>query len=212
MRAKLAVACVVGIAMVHAGSAPASAQGAQGPSAAAATADQICASCHGPKGNSASPAFPRLAGQQKAYLEAQLKAFRDRTRGDPMAQAYMWGMTAQLSDDTIEKLASYYAAQKPVPAKRADPKLTKEGLQIFSQGIPSQSVPACSTCHGSNGEGNAVIPRLADQHAEYVLKQLVVFKSHVRADVNAPPMHTVTNTLTFEQMQAIAAYVSRIGR
>ena len=51
---------------------------------------QVCATCHGPRGNSTSPAFPRLAGQQAPYIEAQLVSFRGRTRGDPAAQAYMW--------------------------------------------------------------------------------------------------------------------------
>jgi cytochrome c553 len=50
----------------------------------------VCESCHGPGGRSISPTFPRLAGQQKDYLVAQLQAFRDKTRADPHAQTYMW--------------------------------------------------------------------------------------------------------------------------
>jgi cytochrome c553 len=72
-------------------------------------AAQVCTSCHGPGGNSTSPAFPKIAGQRAEYLENQLKAFRDRTRADPMAQAYMWGMTSQLSDSAIKNLAAFYA-------------------------------------------------------------------------------------------------------
>jgi len=68
---------------------------------AAKLAAQVCASCHGPRGDSISPAFPKLAAQRPEYLENQLKAFRDRTRADPMAQAYMWGMTSQLGDEAI---------------------------------------------------------------------------------------------------------------
>ncbi len=179
---------------------------------AAASADQICASCHGPRGNSVSPAFPKLAGQQKDYLEVQLKAFRDRTRGDPMAQAYMWGMTAQLSDDMIANLATYYAQQRPAPGKAPDPKLAQAGQAIFEQGIASAGVPACQTCHGQRAEGNAVIPRLADQHPEYLVKQLVSFKTKTRAEANAPPMHAVTSGMTFDQMESVAAYAASRGR
>ena len=179
---------------------------------AAALAGQICASCHGPRGNSVSPAFPKLAGQQKDYLEVQLKAFRDRTRGDPMAQAYMWGMTAQLSDDMITNLAAFYAQQKPTPGKAPDPKLAQVGRPIFEQGIASAGVPACQTCHGQRAEGNAVIPRLADQHPEYLVKQLVSFKSRTRAEAGAPPMHAVTSGMTFDQMEAVAAYAASRGR
>ena len=70
----------------------------------------VCSSCHGPDGRSSSPTFPRLAGQQKDYIVAQLQAFRDKTRADPHAQTYMWGMAARLSDATIDGIATYYGS------------------------------------------------------------------------------------------------------
>jgi cytochrome c553 len=68
----------------------------------------ICASCHGPNGQSVNPLWPNLAGQKEQYLVKQIKAFRDGTRQDPM----MAPMVAALSDDDIANLAAYYAAQK----------------------------------------------------------------------------------------------------
>jgi cytochrome c553 len=174
---------------------------------AARLAAQVCASCHGPKGRSTSNAFPRLAGQRQEYLQAQLKAFRDRTRADPMAQAYMWGMASQLTDETIAKLAAYFSAQTPVPGKAGDPKLVETGRAIFEQGLPAANVPACLTCHGKDAEGSATVPRLAGQHPEYLLKQLVMFKSELRSGAGAPIMHAITTSLTFDQMQAVAAYL-----
>jgi cytochrome c553 len=50
-------------------------------------ASKVCATCHGPAGQSVAPTFPRLAGQTAEYLETQIKAFRDRTRADPHARA-----------------------------------------------------------------------------------------------------------------------------
>src|SRR5215472_13001224 len=88
---------------------------------------RVCATCHGPRGNSTSPAFPRLAGQQAAYLEAQLTGFHDRTRGDPAAQAYMWGMASQLDAQDIKQLAAYYAAQRPVTGSLGDKALMAQG-------------------------------------------------------------------------------------
>jgi cytochrome c553 len=35
-------------------------------------------------------------------------------------------------------------------------------------------------------------PRLAGQHAEYLVKQVVMFKREVRAGANAPIMHAVS--------------------
>jgi len=171
-------------------------------------ANQVCASCHGPRGDSISPAFPKIAGQRAEYLENQMKAFRDRTRADPMAQAYMWGMTSQLGDDTIKKLAVFYSGQKPPQGKTADPKLAQAGKAIYEGGIPAAKVQACATCHGKNAEGNGIFPRLAGQHAEYLVKQLVLFKSSMREGSNAPVMHNVSTGIAFEQMEAVAAYLA----
>jgi cytochrome c553 len=165
----------------------------------------ICASCHGPTGKSVSSAFPRLAGQTKEYLAGQLKAFRDRTRGDPMAQAFMWGMSSQLSDDTIAQLAAYYAKQKPVPGKPGDPMLIKMGQTIFEGGIPSANVEACATCHTANA---GVTPTLTGQHPEYLLKQLALFNTKLRLEANSPEMHAVSVGMTFGQMEAVVAYLA----
>lgn len=175
---------------------------------AARMARQVCASCHGPAGQSISSAFPRLSGQQPQYVEAQLKAFRDRKRGDPMAQAYMWGMASQLDDATIRSLATYYARQKPMRGPAADAALAQNGKGIFENGIPGDGVPACAGCHGKNGEGENGYPRLAGQHAEYLVKQLSLFKSELRAGAQAPLMHEVTAGLSFDQMTQVAAYLS----
>ena len=171
-------------------------------------ASQVCASCHGPRGDSISPAFPKIAGQRAEYLENQMKAFRDRTRADPMAQAYMWGMTSQLSDDAIKKLAVFYSGQKPAAGKAGNPRLAQSGKAIYESGIPAEKVQACAACHGKNAEGNGIFPRLAGQHAEYLVKQLVLFKSSMREGSNAPVMHNVSTGIAFEQMEAVAAYIA----
>jgi cytochrome c553 len=171
-------------------------------------ATEVCASCHGPRGESISPAFPRLAGQQAQYVEEQLKAFRDRTRADPMAQAYMWGMTSQLNDPTIKALSRYYAGQKAVSGRVSNSKLEEQGRTIYRSGIPAGNVEACVNCHGANGEGTATFPRLAGQHAEYLVKQLVLFKSQLRSDTNAPTMHKISAGMSFEQMEAVGSYLS----
>lgn len=182
------------------------------PAAGAADAEitrmaaQICASCHGPRGDSISPAFPRLAGQNAPYIEAQLKAFKDQTRGDPYAQAYMWGMVAQLDEDTMRRLAEYYAAQKPHQGQRGEPAAMAEGRRIFDSGLADAGIAPCASCHGENAQGKDAIPRLAGQHPEYLVKQLAAFKSLQRA--NAPVMHVMTQNMTLSQMQAVAQYAA----
>ena len=169
-------------------------------------ANNVCMSCHGPEGRSVSPIFPRLAGQQKAYLVAQLQAFRNHTRSDPLAQAYMWGMASQLSDSGIDELASYYSAQQPVAGTAGDPKLMAAGKKIFTDGIPAEKVPACMSCHGVDAQGVGAFPRLGGQHPEYLLAQLERFKSGERS--NAPIMLGVVHNMTADQFKAVAAYAA----
>jgi cytochrome c553 len=179
---------------------------AQSQQDAKSLATGVCSACHGPEGRSVSPVFPRLAGQQPAYIVLQLDAFRSHTRGDPSAQAYMWGMASQLSDDTMKVLADYYSSQKPVHEKAGDPALMAEGKKIYSGGIQAQNVPACATCHGPNAEGMGAFPRLAGQHVDYLVAQLQGFQSGTRA--NAPIMLGVVRSMNAEQIRAVAVYAA----
>jgi cytochrome c553 len=167
----------------------------------------VCSSCHGPDGRSISPTFPRLAGQQKDYIVAQLQAFRDKTRADPHAQTYMWGMAARLSDATIEGIAAYYASQAPVAGEPSASPQVAGGKKIFTEGIPSESVPACMSCHGENAEGNGPIPRLAGQHQAYLARQLEAFASMARAN---EIMHENSKDLTPQQISEVTAYLATL--
>src|SRR5271163_3828844 len=80
---------------------------------------ETCGTCHGVNGRSVSPTFPNLAAQQASYIDLQLKAFKDQSRADPDAQAYMWGMASLLSDSMITALAGYFAAQPAAPPGKA---------------------------------------------------------------------------------------------
>ncbi|HSY07664.1 MAG TPA: c-type cytochrome [Steroidobacteraceae bacterium] len=171
-------------------------------------AETTCANCHGVSGRSISPAFPNLAAQTVPYLQAQLHAFRDQTRADPDALSFMWGMASQLSDATIEAISAYYAAQAPSRAKSGDPKLVARGRQIFEEGVASQGIPACTACHGPEARGNDGFPRLAGQHADYLVKQALVIQRGLRA---APVMHDVIKDLSQDQMRAVATYLESLS-
>jgi cytochrome c553 len=168
---------------------------------------ETCGTCHGVNGRSVSPTFPNLAGQTAAYIEAQLKAFKDQSRADPDAQAYMWGMASQLSDTTIGALAGYFAAQPAAPGRGGNSTLIAQGKRLFEEGVPARQIPPCASCHGAHAEGLAFFPRLAGQHAPYLLKQLIVIQSVLRT---APVMHGVIKDLTKDQMLAVVAYLESI--
>jgi len=169
---------------------------------------QTCGTCHGTNGRSVSPTFPNLAAQTAPYIEAQLKAFKEQTRADPDAQAYMWGMAAQLSDAQISELADYFSKQPaPAPGKSGGPAAIARGKHVFEEGVPARQIPPCASCHGAHGEGMATFPRLAGQHAPYLLKQILVIQNALR---NAPVMHGVAKELSRDQIEAVAVYLESI--
>lgn len=186
----------------------ASAQGAPTPPRQAPQlAIAVCGTCHGVDGNSINPMFPRLAGQRKWYLKQQLHEFKNESRGDPYAVAYMWGMANQLSNKTIDALADYFSAQKTGPGAHHSAGTVAAGRAIFQGGLPTQGVPPCAACHGPSALGTKMAPRLAGQHAEYIMKQLESFQDNMR---NVAVMHGVAMTLHRKQMKMVADYLESL--
>ncbi|MEY8878286.1 MAG: cytochrome c [Leptothrix sp. (in: b-proteobacteria)] len=173
-------------------------------------AQQVCSNCHGLGGTAVSPVFPNLAGQVEAYTVAQLKGFKGHGRQDPAGFEYMWGLSRSLSDAQIDGLASYYAAQVPVrqPVEAPFARIAA-GQPIFETGLAEQGVPACSSCHGDQAQGQAMFPRLAGQHADYLVKQLLVFQ---RTDERpeGSVMKTVAHALTPQNISDVAAYLQAL--
>jgi cytochrome c553 len=172
-------------------------------------ARQWCANCHRADGNSISPLFPRLAGQQPDYLEQQLRAFRAKSRSDRSAHDYMWGVAGTLDDATISGLAAYFAAQKPIPNPNpVDSTLVGVGRELYQSGRAASGIAACATCHGAKAEGSAIAPRLAGQHTAYIVKQLHVFETSQRPTATA--MQTIIKSLSESDMRALGTYVQTL--
>lgn len=171
----------------------------------AVTAVQVCSNCHGVDGNSVSPNFPRLAGQQPLYLIAQLENFRSHHRSDPAGFEYMWGISHSLSDDQIKGLAEYFSKQVPKPNAPVNAQQMAAGKEIYEKGVPAKDTPPCFACHGPKAEGTANFPRLANQHQDYLVKQLHVFQETEGRP--GTPMKQITHSLSPEEMEAVAGYL-----
>jgi cytochrome c553 len=72
-----------------------------------------CVPCHGELGISTVPDAPNLAGQPRAYLVGQLKAYRQGKR----THEIMTVIAKPLTDADIEQLADWYSSIA-VEAKR----------------------------------------------------------------------------------------------
>jgi cytochrome c553 len=204
---------VATIAMLAAGCANPGRSRALGDPAVSGTtlAQQVCSNCHGRHGIATSPNFPNLAAQQPDYITAELKSFRDRHRRDPAGFEYMWGISRHLSDAQIQGLADYFAAQPPARTPYAgDATQLATGRSLFTQGQAERGIPACATCHGAQGQGAGGFPRLAGQHADYVVKQLTIFQRSGDERPQGQVMTVVGHRLTSDDIRVVATYVESL--
>jgi cytochrome c553/uncharacterized protein (DUF302 family) len=134
--------------------------------------NRSCALCHGLYGQGTpSRLSPRLAGQDKEYLEKATKEYRDGVRAAP-TMVKTSGLD-QMTDQDIADVAAYLAklevpgyALFDVKAIQGD---AKDGVKDFKE---------CKNCHGTDGMGkpDKDIPRLAGQHTPYLFQSMKMFQ------------------------------------
>lgn len=169
---------------------------------------KVCATCHGQDGNSTTPAWPKIAGQSESYLIRELTEYRKGAKG-ARNESVMAAMVQSLSDQDIQDLAAYFASQKPSPGT-AQSDLVALGEKIYRGGNMKTGVPACSACHGVQGQGNAFakFPRLSGQQAAYTADQLKKFQSGARANDPNAIMRDISKRMSDQEIQAVSSYVS----
>lgn len=160
----------------------------------------VCAACHGPNGNSASPQYPTLAGQNARYIYLELKDFKEGRRHDPQ----MDPMAATLERDDMLALADYFSKQKPRPnGFKADPAKVAAGRKKTDEVL-------CPMCHLGEFAGQNEIPRVAGQQYAYVKKQLEDFKAKRRTN-DAGNMTSVSATLSDADIENLAHYIANLN-
>lgn len=79
---------------------------------AALYAEKTCIACHGKDGKKTlTPAYPKVAGQNAAYIEAQMKDIKNGVRANGSSAA-MKGVMHLVSDAEIKELAQYISKLK----------------------------------------------------------------------------------------------------
>lgn len=177
---------------------------AAGDAEAGAQKSAVCGACHGADGNSFNPEWPNLAGQHAGYIAAQLALFRDGVRDNPL----MMPMAMTLTEQDMADLGAYYAAQ-PASGLEADPTNYRAGGQLYRGGDRARGLPACITCHGPQGKGNAPAqyPAIHGQHAAYSHAQLQAYAAGVRKPAANDIMQIIAARLSDEEMRAVASYM-----
>ena len=171
--------------------------------------DEACVFCHGEKGEASNPIYPRLAAQNREYMARQLRLFRSGERKSDI----MNEQAGDLTDEEIEALATYFAAQPPLGHKLAEDEWERQlwevGRYVYRYGDPFENIPPCMTCHGKDARGSKTLPRLAGQHRKYIVNQLQAFKTGKRQTDNAM-MRSIAKNLSRLAMEGVALYLSTL--
>ena len=165
-----------------------------------------CGACHGADGNSVNPVWPSLAGQHATYAVAQLQAFKNGSRSEPL----MLGQGMTLSDEEMRNLAVYFASMPAAAKAVADPSIVDRGQRLYRGGDRDNNSAACIACHGPTGRGNpaAAYPSLKGQYATYTAAQLRAYASGARqSDGPTKVMRDIASSLSEEDIVAVASYI-----
>ena len=159
---------------------------------------EACTVCHGPGGNSPTPAIPSIAGQPKIFIENQLVLIREGLRDVPAMKAVMGG----LNDQEIIALAVHFSAQ-PVVAPTGPVQAER-----FRLGAAVSQRALCGTCHLPGYVGQNQVPRLAGQHEIYLAATLKMYR-----DAPAPGRDTAMSAVLYglkdAELDALAHYLAQ---
>jgi len=150
-----------------------------------------CRTCHGIEGHAKMPIVPHIGGENPAYIEHQLTAFRDGQRVHEMMSVVARG----LSDQAIADLAAWYSAQEPVAT-------------LGPGQDPANAPEACIACHGADGIAQIEdAPNLAGETVMYIDTQLKAFRTGKRThEVMSPIAAEMTN----DEIRAVAEWYSSV--
>lgn len=172
----------------------------------------VCTSCHMPTGMGLPNMAPMIAGKNTEYLSHQIDLFLNGGRSDPL----MTPMAALVSDpqkkaEAINYFASLTAPEIKNPEQRGDQAIIEDpARKLVYQGDWNRNIPACSTCHGASGIGVEAFPRLANQHPDYLEKQLKAWKNKTRSGDHNDVMGSIARQLTDTEITQLSHYFATV--
>ena len=167
-----------------------------------------CATCHGARGEG-SAAFPPLAGNGAAYLLAQLQAFADGSRAQPIMGPIAKALKPQQRADVVAFYAALPHVQRTVTVPPPEP--SDAGAWLAQRGRWADGIPACAQCHGPAGLGvGEHFPAIAGLSAAYMQTQVSAWKNKARPPGPLQLMSSVAQKLTDQDLTAVAAYYAHL--
>jgi len=137
---------------------------------------QVCAACHGEKGEGKEELFsPSITGLPTWYLEEQVKKFRSGARGfhpEDLPGQQMRAVSLTLTDAQIAEAAATVAA---MPVRLTEPPPPGFDLETARFRYANE----CMECHRYNGKGEIVFHSapLISLNRSYLKRQLMNYRS-----------------------------------
>lgn len=164
-----------------------------------------CAACHQSDGaGTRDGTIPAIAAQPFGVIARALVEYRYDKRWDERMQHFTDEHHLQTAED-ISDVAGYISS---LPATHS---LGQGGGANVPHGGKLYA-RSCASCHGPIGEGDVqrFYPRLAGQHYQYLLRELIDASRGRRPDFPAQHIHLL-QTLRQSDLAAVADYLSRLG-
>ncbi|MDM8564694.1 c-type cytochrome [Candidatus Halobeggiatoa sp. HSG11] len=164
--------------------------------------DKGCVACHGKNGNVPTQLqYPKLAGQNKEYIIAQIDDIKNglRTNGHSIV------MRGTIIVDKHEMgIIAEWLESLPVNIIEENFKNTK-GAELFKS-------KSCNICHGDDTQSPSlsVYPKLAGQNKIYSLTQMKDIKSGERNNGNSAAMQGILHDLTEQEMAILAEWLESV--
>ena len=156
---------------------------------------EFCANCHGKDGVSLYPEVPNLASQNTAYTFEQIRRFVNGERGD--GTNFERQLMKALTDREKAAVVIFFAQLPPAPARVPGP-TAQRGKAIYDS--------RCVPCHGEDGHGAELIPRIAGQPSKYLELSINHYRNKTGQRQFAPMTEAVQD-VPAEDLPALIDYV-----
>ena len=169
-----------------------------------------CAACHGAQGKSIASDWPNLAGQNQRYIAEQLKYFQQGDRENVLMMSVIPYLNSLSDGDLLDIAAFYESLEMSGGQARNDEELLELGATLYRFGNMKKGVPACTSCHAVQGQGNSLagFPSVAGQQVGYLTSTLKAYRSKERnAGELSIMMQSIAQNLSDDDIDALANYM-----
>lgn len=166
-----------------------------------------CIGCHGIPGYQSSfpqvHKVPMISGQTAAYITAALQGYKKGERKHPTMRAVAVG----LSEQDIADIAAYYESHVgPSNIPETPAQAPERVAELLTRGN-------CASCHGANfNKPIPGYPKLAGQHADYLLVALKAYQASDNAKIGRSNaiMAGMAKPFSHDELKLMADYIASL--